>query len=172
MNGWKEFCLFILERCIILPIECSDLDSALTIFGTLNNRGLPLADSDIFKAELYKTQPSKQTFADKWKELEATISGAGFNLNDLFRYYTFIDRAKRGDTSKEIGLRSYYSGKGNKYPIFKTQSFLMTYVIWVPFGLLYIQTMAVSAKKKPLNIFNVYWLILMNTGNTLYLFLS
>lgn len=25
--------------------------------------------------------------------------------------------------SKEIGLRSYYSGKGNKYPIFKTQSF-------------------------------------------------
>lgn len=123
LNGWKEFCLFILERCIILPIECSDLDSALTIFGTLNNRGLPLADSDIFKAELYKTQQSKQNFADKWKELEATISGAGFNLNDLFRYYTFIDRAKRGDTSKEIGLRSYYSGKGNKYPIFKTQSF-------------------------------------------------
>ncbi len=123
LNGWKEFCLFILERCIILPIECSDLDSALTIFGTLNNRGLPLADSDIFKAELYKAQTSKQAFADKWKELESTISGAGFNLNDLFRYYTFVDRAKRGDTSKEIGLRSFYSGKGNKYPIFKTSTF-------------------------------------------------
>lgn len=123
LTGWKEFCLFILERCIILPIECSDLDSALTIFGTLNNRGLPLSDSDIFKAELYKTQPSKQEFADRWKELESTIAGAGFNLNDLFRYYMFIDRAKRDDTTKEIGLRNFYSGKGNKYPIFKDPDF-------------------------------------------------
>lgn len=65
LTGWKEFCLFILSRCIVLPIECTDLDSALTIFGTLNNRGLPLADSDIFKAELYKIQPSKQQFAEK-----------------------------------------------------------------------------------------------------------
>lgn len=123
MSGWKEFCLFILSRCIILPIECTDLDSALTIFGTLNNRGLPLADSDIFKAELYKTQPDKQAFADQWKELETSIVQAGFNLNDLFRYYMFVDRAKNGDTSKEIGLRSYYSGKGNKYLLFKSEGF-------------------------------------------------
>ena len=44
LTGWKEFCLFILSRCIVLPIECTDLDSALTIFGTLNNRGLPLEE--------------------------------------------------------------------------------------------------------------------------------
>lgn len=123
LTGWKEFCLFILERCIILPIECSDLDSALTIFGTLNNRGLPLSDSDIFKSELYKTQPSKQEFSDKWKDLESTIANAGFNLNDLFRYYMFIERAKRDVVTKEIGLRSFYSDKGNKYPIFKNPNF-------------------------------------------------
>lgn len=123
LTGWKEFCLFILSRCIVLPIECTDLDSALTIFGTLNNRGLPLADSDIFKAELYKIQPSKQQFAEKWKELESTIEDAGFSFDDLFRYYMFVHRAMNNDNSKEIGLRSYYSGKGNKYAIFKSPSF-------------------------------------------------
>lgn len=123
LTGWKEFCLFILSRCIVLPIECTDLDSALTIFGTLNNRGLPLADSDIFKAELYKIQPSKQQFAEKWKELESTIEDAGFSFDDLFRYYMFVHRAMNNDNSKEIGLRSYYSGKGNKYIIFKDPSF-------------------------------------------------
>ena len=123
LTGWKEFCLFILSRCIILPIECTDLDSALTIFGTLNNRGLPLADSDIFKAELYKIQPSKQLFAEQWKELESTIENAGFSFDDLFRYYMFVHRAMKNDSSKEIGLRSYYSGKGNKYTIFKNPSF-------------------------------------------------
>lgn len=107
----------------MLPIECTDLDSALTIFGTLNNRGLPLADSDIFKAELYKIQPSKQQFAEKWKELESTIEDAGFSFDDLFRYYMFVHRAMNNDSSKEIGLRSYYSGKGNKYTIFKDSSF-------------------------------------------------
>ena len=123
LTGWKEFCLFILSRCIVLPIECTDLDSALTIFGTLNNRGLPLADSDIFKAELYKIQPSKQQFAEQWKNLESTIEDAGFSFDDLFRYYMFVHRAMNNDNSKEIGLRSYYSGKGNKYAIFKNPTF-------------------------------------------------
>lgn len=123
LTGWKEFCLFILSRCIVLPIECTDLDSALTIFGTLNNRGLPLADSDIFKAELYKIQPSKQLFAEQWKNLESTIEDAGFSFDDLFRYYMFVHRAMNNDSSKEIGLRSYYSGKGNKYTIFKNPKF-------------------------------------------------
>lgn len=123
LTGWKEFCLFILSRCIVLPIECTDLDSALTIFGTLNNRGLPLADSDIFKAELYKIQLSKQQFAEQWKNLESTIEDAGFSFDDLFRYYMFVHRAMNNDSSKEIGLRNYYSGKGNKYAIFKNPLF-------------------------------------------------
>lgn len=54
----------------MLPIECSDLDAALTIFGTLNDRGMALADSDIFKAELYKqqhTKDEKESFARSGK---------------------------------------------------------------------------------------------------------
>ena len=48
---WKQLCITILQKCIILPIECDTPETALTIFSTLNDRGLPLADSDIFKAQ-------------------------------------------------------------------------------------------------------------------------
>lgn len=31
-TDWEYFCLRILDRCILLPIECENIDSALTIF--------------------------------------------------------------------------------------------------------------------------------------------
>ena len=44
----------IMNNCILLPIEAESQDTALRIFSTLNDRGLPLSDSDIFKAQFYK----------------------------------------------------------------------------------------------------------------------
>ena len=44
----------ILNYTILLPIEADNQETALTIFNTLNNRGLPLSDADIFKSYLYK----------------------------------------------------------------------------------------------------------------------
>ena len=44
----------ILNNCVLLPIEAESQDTALRIFSTLNDRGKPLSDSDIFKAQLYK----------------------------------------------------------------------------------------------------------------------
>lgn len=44
----------ILSNCILLPIEAESQDTALRIFSTLNDRGLPLSDADIFKAQFYK----------------------------------------------------------------------------------------------------------------------
>ena len=107
---WEDLCLFILNQCIILPIECKDLDIALTIFHTLNDRGMPLADADIFKAQLYKMQEEdkKEEFTETWKELSLTLDEVGLNLNDLFRYYTHYIRGSAGDDSKEIGLRKFY----------------------------------------------------------------
>lgn len=37
---WQPLCVSILQKCIILPIECDQQDTALTIFSTLNDRGL------------------------------------------------------------------------------------------------------------------------------------
>jgi uncharacterized protein with ParB-like and HNH nuclease domain len=108
---WEDLCLFFLHNCIILPIECDKQETALTIFDTLNNRGLPLADSDIFKAKIYKTYKSeddKKTFANNWKEMTEICKSAGITIDDIFRCYMHVKRARKNDSSKEVGMRRFY----------------------------------------------------------------
>lgn len=112
-DNWRGLCRCFLDRCIILPIECKDVDSALIIFSTLNDRGMPLIDSDIFKAELYKRCASKDEFTAQWRELSEVTETAGISLNDVFRYYSHYIRAAKEIKDKEIGLRKFYSE--NKY---------------------------------------------------------
>lgn len=109
---WYDLCVTILNRCIILPIECNTQETALTIFSTLNDRGLPLADSDIFKAQIYKnykTESDRKKFTEKWKQLTETCKDADMEIDDVFRYYTHILRAKANDKTKEMGLRKFYA---------------------------------------------------------------
>lgn len=113
---WKELCVTILQKCIILPIECDAQDTALTIFSTLNDRGMPLADSDIFKAQIYRncnTEDKRKEFTETWKELTQICKHGYFSIDDIFRYYTHILRARKSDKSKEVGLRKFYAD--NKY---------------------------------------------------------
>jgi len=108
---WEDLCLFFLHNCIILPIECNKQEIALTIFDTLNNRGLPLADSDIFKAKIYKSYKSedkKREFANTWKEMTETCKRANITIDDMFRCYMHVKRARKNDNSKEVGMRRFY----------------------------------------------------------------
>lgn len=64
----------ILANCILLPIEAESQETALRIFSTLNDRGMPLSDADIFKAQFYKYYASmgeKDFFILEWKNLDA-----------------------------------------------------------------------------------------------------
>lgn len=109
---WKQLCITILQKCIILPIECDTTETALTIFSTLNDRGLPLADSDIFKAQIYRnldTEEKRRAFTDTWKDLTDICNQARISIDDIFRYYSHILRARNSDNSKEIGLRKFYA---------------------------------------------------------------
>ena len=103
----------------MLPIEAESQDTALRIFSTLNDRGLPLSDADIFKAQFYKyygDKGEKQTFIENWKSLEQAANdifhpAAGMTpMDDLFARYMYYLRAKEGnkDTTTE-SLRRFYS---------------------------------------------------------------
>lgn len=73
----------ILNNCILLPIEAESQDTALRIFSTLNDRGKPLADTDIFKAQLYKyysTKGEKDNFISRWKALATEQSEDTINI--------------------------------------------------------------------------------------------
>ena len=107
----------VLGNCILLPIEAENQDTALRIFSTLNDRGKPLSDADIFKAEFYKyysKNGKKEDFIERWRELEC-LSSLTFNsskdspLDELFTLYMYFLRAKQGNTNTTTeALRKFY----------------------------------------------------------------
>lgn len=126
----KAFIEFFLDRVFLLPIELKDdtvaeaNHSALVIFETLNNRGLNLADADIFKAELYRMAASanrQKEFLDAWQDIRNACDTLHMSLDDLFRYYSHIVRAKEGITSSETSLRDFFMS--NSVSPLKTASY-------------------------------------------------
>lgn len=130
LNGFSSYFPYlparILNNCILLPIEAESQNTALRIFSTLNDRGLPLSDADIFKAQFYKFYKDinkKDEFIDAWKELEA-LSALAFNstsvtpMDELFTRYMYFLRALDGNkrTTTEA-LRKFF--ERNKYAYLK-----------------------------------------------------
>lgn len=107
----------VLKNCILMPIEADSQDNALRIFSTLNDRGKPLADADIFKAKLYHFYSDKnerESFIQRWRDLESLCGklfrpGAGTPMDDLFTRYMYFERAKQGNKSSTTeALRKFY----------------------------------------------------------------
>jgi len=118
----------LLDTVYLLPVFCEDIDKALTIFETINNRGQDLTDADIFKALLYeqaKKDNTEKDFIDQWNELGRGLENWKETKNDprtfLFRCYMHILRGSRvvevtenhatidkGDTTKTVGMRSFF----------------------------------------------------------------
>lgn len=107
----------IMNNCILLPIEAESQDTALRIFSTLNDRGMPLSDSDIFKAQFYKYYTKlgqKDSFIKQWKDLEELTEKIfhpinGTPMDELFTRYMYFRRAKMGiKSSTTEALRKFY----------------------------------------------------------------
>lgn len=114
-NQIYNFINALLNYTILLPIDADDQETALTIFNTLNNRGLPLSDADIFKSYIYKRLDNngKKTFIHKWKQLENDSAKVDESIQSLFYYHMFYLRAQDGDEKTTTpGVRKYYLEKG------------------------------------------------------------
>lgn len=107
----------IMNNCILLPIEAESQDTALRIFSTLNDRGKPLSDADIFKAQFYKfysNSGKKDDFIKSWKNLEEMCEKifhpiTGTPMDELFTRYMYYVRAKKGiKSSTTEALRKFY----------------------------------------------------------------
>lgn len=114
----------LLNKAIVLPIKADSQDTALTIFSTLNDRGLPLSDADIFKAKIYnnfKDTKAKESFIQKWQEVSKGAEYADESIQKLFYYYMFYLRAKDNDRKTTTpGLRKYYSS-GNFFRLYNPE---------------------------------------------------
>lgn len=121
----------ILNNCILLPIEAESQDTALRIFSTLNDRGLPLSDADIFKAQFYKyysKKGEKEDFIKRWKALEELTSkifhpNTGTPMDELFTRYMYYERAcQKIKLSTTEALRKFY--EKNSYALLKKDNTL------------------------------------------------
>ena len=111
-----QFIYAVLNQAILLPITADTQDTALTIFSTLNDRGLPLLDADIFKAKIYNQLEveAKKAFIERWKDLDEQATDANESIQQLFYYNMFYYRALDQDTNTTTpGVRKYYSA--NKF---------------------------------------------------------
>lgn len=101
----------LLKKTIVLPITTDSEETALTIFMTMNDRGLQLTDADIFKANIYsqKSELERKTFIDHWKKLEERGMNCKLSLQSLFTYFMFYLKALNGDKKGTIeGVRKFY----------------------------------------------------------------
>ena len=102
----------VLNKTIVLPIKADTQETALTIFSTLNDRGLPLSDADIFKAKIYNklNEENKAKFVVEWKNLTLRSETAAESIQKLFYYYMFYLRAMDNDKKTTTpGLRKYFA---------------------------------------------------------------
>lgn len=121
----------IMNNCILLPIEAESQDTALRIFSTLNDRGKPLSDADIFKAQFYKhfsKLGKKDEFIKDWKKLEELCERifhpiSGTPMDELFTRYMYYVRAKMGIMSSTTeALRKFY--EKDSYALLKDENTL------------------------------------------------
>lgn len=130
-NDIKNFIDFILYDVSLLPIHTEGentakaREKALKIFETMNNRGMPLDDSDIFKSNLYymaNRDNEQDIFVELWKSFDERCETIDDKLKlRAFRIYSYIVRGKEGIKSSEIGLRDFF--EKSEHSPFKKKSY-------------------------------------------------
>jgi len=124
-NKIEDFIDFFLYDVTLLPIQTEDNDAekarekALKIFETINDRGLSLTDSDMFKAKLYSNALNNlkhEEFIEKWNDFDEDCRDIKNHIDfrqknpidEVFRTYTYILRGDKGTKSNEISLRAFF----------------------------------------------------------------
>jgi len=101
----RAFVTFLLTRCYLVTVSTASQESAFRVFSVMNSRGLNLQPTDIIKADTIgklKGEDDRQTYNDKWEEIEVELTRDGFR--DLF---TFIRMIYAKEKSKRILLEEF-----------------------------------------------------------------
>ena len=85
-----EFIKFLLKKITFVYVSTEDLTDAFKLFSVLNNRGIPLTNADILKAENigYINEEERERYAKSWENLENYFESIGENYFD--RFLSFI----------------------------------------------------------------------------------
>ncbi|HOE90341.1 MAG TPA: DUF262 domain-containing HNH endonuclease family protein [Candidatus Cloacimonadota bacterium] len=116
-----KFAEKILKKTDIIEIRSWNVDQAISMFNSLNSKGMPLLDADIISATLYSNaeESDKGEFIEKWKKLKEIASDlekpTNVNLDAILMYLMYIKRAEGGISDVTMpGLRRYYTESKDK----------------------------------------------------------
>lgn len=91
-----SFIHLFVEGVILLRITAMSYSNAYVIFESLNNRGIPLSQSDLIKNEILKrcTQEDLDTVADNWTTSRQTVESVDIQMISMpeFLQYSYISR--------------------------------------------------------------------------------
>lgn len=118
IESLKDFANFLLDCVFLLPISLYDKDElvarnkAVTVFETLNNRGLDLENADLFKATMYKRAQflgKQDLFMRSWLEFVAQCKTQHLVVDEVFRYYSHVIRGREDIVQMEIKLLDFFT---------------------------------------------------------------
>lgn len=114
----QELARYLAAECSAVVIATSGVDRAHRLFEVLNNRGRPLARTDILKAHILGLIPSDQRagYTARWHTIEARL---GPRFDDLFSHLRAIDGRSRERIVE--GIEDAVSAAGGAHHYFDEQ---------------------------------------------------
>ena len=107
------FAKYVIQKCYLVVVSATDVDSAYRIFSVMNDRGLSLSPTDILKAEIIGKLPphAQNDYSAKWEGIEEGLGRDDFR--DLFTHIRMIYRKDklRGTLQREFEESVLNGGK-------------------------------------------------------------
>lgn len=99
----------IATLCYIVVVSTPNFDSAFRIFTVLNDRGLDLLASDIFKARVIGDVPENEQnhYTFKWEEVETSLGRERFNR--FFEHIRMIIQKRKGSANSKDEYNEIFS---------------------------------------------------------------
>ncbi|MDY4155167.1 DUF262 domain-containing HNH endonuclease family protein [Campylobacter sp.] len=112
-----DLCSTILrDTFFVLCVTCDSQESAMTIFNTLNSRGVQLSNADIIKGYIYKNTKNKEEFSKKWKYISSIFEeyNPKEDMSILFNQTMFSLRVINNATKKNLPAVVNFFTKNSK----------------------------------------------------------
>lgn len=104
----------IASLCYMVIVSTYNFDSAFRIFTVLNDRGLNLLESDIFKARAIGDVPQEEQdeYTKKWEEVEVALGRDRFNK--LFDHIRMIIQKRKGSSNLKDEFEKIFESMNGK----------------------------------------------------------
>jgi uncharacterized protein with ParB-like and HNH nuclease domain/integrase len=112
----KVLPMVIATLCYVVVVSTPDFESAFRIFTVLNDRGLDLMPSDIFKARIIGAinEDEQPEYTEKWEAVELSLGRERFNK--LFDHIRMIIQKRKGSVNyKEEYSQIFKTINGKKF---------------------------------------------------------